>query len=453
MINRAEIETAAEKLLSSAGMKPELLGADVIYTRAKTWSLSLLDGAPEENSCGVSGGISLRCIAKDGRQGLATANDFSPSTLDELVEWSYKNCLGAERDEGISLYFGPVADDENSLELFDGSMVSAADSGFRMNTCAMMNETARSRDDKVLSVRSASWSHGLGESFYAATSGLSSWKMGTTASCGVSVVLKNGESYEIGAYGRAERFMGDLDAAKIARLAVDRTLRILGGKSLPTGKYTLLLDPEVSVSIVDEIGDMFCASEVHKGRSLMAGRLGQPVAGRAVTLVDDARMLRGIGTTASDAEGVPTGRTVLIDSGVAGAYLYNLQHAAKDGTKSTGNASRGLSSLPDVAPSNLVLRPGEDSPEFLMKNVKRGFLVTELMGLHTINSVTGDFSLGARGVYVENGELCGAVSGVTIADNLIDFLKKITAVGNDLTFFGSTGAPTVVVEDITIAGD
>jgi PmbA protein len=265
--------------------------------------------------------------------------------------------------------------------------------------------------------------------------------------------MRDGESFEMGGYGRVRRFAGDLDAGETARLAVDRTLRILGGKPLATGKYTLLLDPETAASIVDEIGDMFCASEVHKGRSLMAGCLGRVVAGDVVTLCDDARMLRGVGTSSSDAEGVPTGRTVLIDKGTANAYLYNLQHAAKDGTVSTGSATRGLSSLPDVGTSNLILRPGRETPESLMKSVRRGFLVTELMGLHTINSVTGDFSLGARGVYIDGGEPGRAVSGVTIADNLIGFLKKITAVGSDLTFFGSTGAPTVVVEDVTLAGE
>jgi PmbA protein len=359
----------------------------------------------------------------------------------------------SEKDDGISLYSGPCDPGESSLELYDESMEGLADADFRMNTCSMMNETARLRSDRVLSVRSASWSHGTAEVFYATTTGMSLWKRGTTASCGVSVVLKDGESHEIGAYGRIERFARDIDAEAIARLAVDRTLRILGGKMLPTGKYTLLLDPEVSVSIVDEIGEMFCASEVHKGRSLMAGRLGQAVAGSAITLVDDARIPRGIGTAASDAEGVPTGSTVLIDAGVANAYLYNLQYAAKDGTKSTGNASRGLSSIPDIGTTNLVLRPGHETPESLMKNVRKGFLVTELMGLHTINSVTGDFSLGARGVYIENGEPIGPVGGVTIADNLIEFLKKITSVGSDLVFFGSTGAPTMVVEDVTLAGE
>jgi PmbA protein len=452
-ITRTEnIEAAAEKLLDSARGKPELLGADVLYVRAESYSLSLLDGEPEENACGVSGGISLRCVGRDGRQGVATASDISESSLENLCEWSYKNCLASEPDEGVTLYGGTAADGA-PLDLFDEDMEGVASAAFRMKICSDMNEIARSRDGRVLSVRSASWSHGFAESFYASTSGPPRWKRGSSASCGVSVVAGDGESHEMGSYWQAGRFVRDLDAERTARMAVDRTLRALGGKPLPTGRYTLILEPEVAASIVEEIGEMFCASEVHKGRSLMAGRLGQPVAGSAVTLIDDARLPRGLGSSPFDREGVPTGRTTLIDSGRANAYLYNLQHASKDGADSTGNACGGLSELPDIAPSNLILQPGADSQEDMIKRVGRGFLITELMGLHTINCVSGEFSLGAKGVFVENGSCCGAVAGVTVADNLISFLKKITSVGNDLVFFGSTGAPSIVAEDIAVAGE
>jgi PmbA protein len=370
-----------------------------------------------------------------------------------MMEWSYKNCIASEIDEGVSLYEGPLDDSDDDLELFDGEMEGAATAAFRSEMCGRMTEIAGARDKKVLSVREASCSHGRAEIFYASSSGISGWKRMTSISCGVTVVLKDGESYEMGGYGVSERHLEDIDAERAARASVDRTLRILGGRPLPTGKYTLLMEPEVSASIVDEIGDMFSASEVHKGRSLMAGRLGFHVAAPCVTLVDDARLPRKLGSSSFDGEGVPTGRTILIDSGVANAYLYNLRYAAKDNTKSTGSASRGLLSLPDVGTSNLVLNPGSESPESLASGVRKGLLVTELMGLHTINSVSGDFSLGAKGVYIENGRAMGPVSGITIADNLIGFLKKIAAVGNDLEFFGATGAPTIVVEDVTIAGD
>jgi PmbA protein len=433
--------------------KNDILGADVMYVFGESHSLSLLDGHPEENSCGVSGGICIRTIAPDGRQGVAFGNNFSRAALSEMAEWSHANCLASEPDEGISLYSGEISDDASPLQLCDEKIARGVPQEFRVTTCLEMTDAARARDSRVVSVRAAHWGDGTAESYYASTSGVCLWRLGTVASCGVTVVLQDGESYEMGAYGHSMRHIENLEGVEYARLAVDKTIKVLGGRPLPTGKYTLVLDPEVSASIIDEIGDMFCASEIHKGRSLMAGRLGHEVSGSCITLVDDARLPRRLGTALFDGEGVPTGRTVLIDSGVANAYLYNLQHAAKDGVESTGNAFRSLSSLPDVGTSNLVLKPGSESQESLIKSVDKGFFVTELLGFHTINPVSGDFSLGAKGVQINNGAAGAPVTGVTIAGNLIEFLKKITSVGSDLEFFGSTGASTIVVEDITVAGD
>jgi predicted Zn-dependent protease len=130
--DRTKIEAAAEKLLDAALGRPGLLGADVLYARAESYSLSLLDGEPEENAYGVSGGISLRCIGLDGRQGVATASDISESSLRDLVEWSCKNCLASERDEGVTLYRGPFGGGEDSLELFDENMEESASADFRM---------------------------------------------------------------------------------------------------------------------------------------------------------------------------------------------------------------------------------------------------------------------------------------------------------------------------------
>jgi PmbA protein len=185
----------------------------------------------------------------------------------------------------------------------------------------------------------------------------------------------------------------------------------------------------------------------------MKGKIGERIAGSVLTLTDDARLPRRVGSSSFDGEGSPTGRTVLIESGVASSYLYNLQYASKDGVSSTGNASRSLASLPDVGASNLVLSGGSESAESLMKSAGEGFLVMELMGLHTINPVSGVFSLGAKGVRIKNGVMGAPVAGMTISGNLLDLLKKITALGNDLEFFGSVGAPTIVVEDAAVAGN
>lgn len=442
----------AERMLAQASARPEIEGADIVYFFSESHSLSLRDGEPEENTFGVSGGIGIRTIGRDGRQGVAYGNNFSGDALDDLVNWSCANCAASEPEEGISLYAGPLDGGDDALQQYDPRIADGVAQSVRMNTCLEMTDIARARDERVVSVRAAYWGDGVGESFYASSAGISGWRQATSASCGTVVVLNDGENYEMGSYGRSRRYLEDLDAPEYARQSVDRTTRILGGTALPTGKYTLLLDPEISASIVDEIAELFCASDVHKGRSLMKGRLGQAIAGSMLTLVDDARVPRMTASAAFDGEGVPTGRTVLIEAGVAKNYLYNLQYAAKDGVKSTGSASRGLAGLPDVGTSNLLLAPGTESKESLTRGVKNGFLVLELMGLHTLNPVSGDFSLGAKGIRIVNGRMGEPVAGVTIAGNLLTLLKKITALGDDVERFGSICAPTMVVEDVAVAG-
>lgn len=452
---RGEIEAVAAWVLdrAKAVSNLDLLGADVVYFFSESRSVGLRDGEPEENAYGSSSGIGIRTIARDGRQGVAYSNNLSRGRLEEILAWSCANCLSAEPEDHITLYDGPIEADDASLEQYDERVATGIDAREAVRVCQEMTDAARKRDASVESVRAAYWSDGSGESFYASTTGASGWRRATSASCGVTVVLSDGESFEMGSYGKHERFLEDLNPLRYAELAVDRTRRLLGGAPLETGKYTLLLEAEVAGSLVDEVGELFCASDVHKGRSLMKGRLGSSVAGTVVTLTDDARLPRRAGSATFDGEGVPTGRTVLIDAGVANAYLYNLQYAARDGVRSTGSASRGLSSLPDVGTSNLVLAPGASSPEALLAGIESGFLVQELMGLHTLNPVSGDFSLGAKGMRIRNGRIAEPVSGVTIAGNLLDFMGKITALGSDLEFFGSTGAPAIVVEDVTVAGN
>jgi PmbA protein len=433
-------------------MRGGISGADVIYGFSVSHSLSLRDGEPEENTSGVSGGIGLRCIGDGGRQGVAFGNNLSRDALTNMIEWSRANCMNSEPEEGISLYGGALEDDASSLELCDEEITRGVDSGRRMRECLDMTGEAKGRDSRVVSVRAASWGDGYSESFYASTSGIMGWRASTSASCGVAVVLSDGDSYEMGGFGNSARRLDDLDGPSYARISVDRTASVLGGHPLPTGRYTVVMGPEISSSIACVIGELFCASDIHKGRSMMKGKLGGTVASSAITLIDDARMPRRLGSSMFDGEGVPTGRTVLIESGVAKNYLYNLQYASKDGTSSTGSAARGIGGLPDVGLSNLVLQPGDETHESLIKGVAAGFLVSELMGLHTFDPISGDFSLGAKGVRISGGVLGEPVAGVTIAGNLLDLMMNMTAVGSDLEFFGSAAAPTVVVEDVSVAG-
>jgi PmbA protein len=377
-------------------------------------------------------------------------NRFDRGSLEDLIAWSDSNCRAAEPEEGIGLYEGRAG--SVPLELEDPAVFELRPED-RVSRCLAMTEAARSADDRVASVRSAVWHDGWGELFYASTTGSAAWDRGTSAGCGLSVVLRDGEAIEMGGFGDEGRRLANLDPEAIALEAVQRTALVLGGTPLKTDRYDLLLDPAVAAALLDEVGELFCASNVHRGRSLMAGRLGAVVASSLLTLEDDGRLPGRVGTSPFDGEGVPTGRTSLIVGGQAQAYLYNLQYARKDKVPPTGNACRGLSSIPDVATTNLICSPGDVSGEGLREKIRRGFYVTELMGLHTIDTTSGDFSLGAKGARIDRGELAGPVAGVTIAGNLLDLLRSLSAVGSDLRFFQDVAAPSLVMADVAVGGE
>ena len=449
-LSRGEVESMAEWMLDEA-LRGGASGADVLYSEGAGSGISLKDGEIEECVTGFTAGVGVRTIMSDGRQGISFGNRLEKLSLKELVEWSLLNCKNSESEEGIMLYKGQLKPDP-AIDLEDPE-ITAITPQKRMEYCKIMTESAMSADSNILSVRSAAWHDGWGSSFYCTTTGLHGWERGSSASCGVTVIATDGKNTEMGGHGIESRRFDELDIRNTALKAVEKTVAALGGWPMKTGPYTIVIEPETAASLVDVIGDLFCAPDIHKGRSMMKDRLGTQVASSCVTLRDDGRIPWKAGTSSWDAEGVPTGRTLLIEDGIARSYLYNLQYAWKDGVSSTGNACRGMSSLPDVGASNLLLDAGSETAESLISGVRSGLYLTELMGLHTIDPISGDFSVGAKGLLIESGKITRPVSGVTIASNLMDFLKNIVAVGSDLIFFGSTAAPTLVVENIVIAGE
>src|SRR6185437_1308109 len=179
---------------------------------------------------------------------------------------------------------------------------------------------------------------------------------------------------------------------------------------------------------------------------------GELVFSDQVTLVDDGLLSGGYGTSPFDGEGVPSRKTVLVDGGFIRGTLYDSYYARKAGTASSGNAQRGIKAPPSIGYNNLFLEPGKTGVTGLLDGISKGVLITNLMGLHTANPVTGDFSLGASGILIERGKLTTPVRGFAVAGNILDVFKKITDIGKDIRFFGSTGAPSIRVSEISVGG-
>jgi PmbA protein len=382
---------------------------------------------------------------------VADTDDLSRGAIGGLVDLCLENCRASEPEPDVVFYGGKTQETPH-FEIFDADIVGI-DHSERQERCRAMHALAARMDDRVLSVREASWSDGSGSTLYASSEGFLGWYDDTWASCSVTVVLSDGNAHEMaGAYAESRR-VADIDHESVAREAVERGILTLGGKPAATGVYDVVLDPEAAASLVESLGELFLASEVFKNRSMLKDRIGEKVGAECLTLVDDGTSPWGIGTSPWDGEGVPSSRTVLMERGMVSSFLYDLKYARKFKARSTGNASRSPGSLPEVGFSNLFVVPGERSPQRILQDCTGGILVTELMGVHTIDPISGDFSLGIKGAMIDGtGRPVRPVAGMTMAGNLLNLLSNLTEVGDDLRFFGDIGGCTMVVRNVSMAG-
>jgi PmbA protein len=223
-----------------------------------------------------------------------------------------------------------------------------------------------------------------------------------------------------------------------------------------TQRVPLVFAPEVARSLVGALFEAASGDAIWRGASFLAGKLGEQIAVPSLTIIDDNTMLLpsgmgGFGTSPFDGEGLPSLRTVVVEKGVLRNYLLNTYTARKLGMKSTHNASRGLAGTPGIGCGNLFLTPGALTPEQIIQEIPDGLYVTGLMGFG-VNTVTGDYSQGATGLWIENGALTHAVEEITIAGNMAEMLRNVTAIGNDLEFRGAVASPTLRIDGMTIAG-
>ncbi len=249
------------------------------------------------------------------------------------------------------------------------------------------------------------------------------------------------------------RSLAKLDPAEqVGKEAARRTLRRLGARKVKTAHVPVVLDPMVATSMLEHIFEGVNGDSVYRGASFLAGKLGERIAGGNVTVIDDGTMVGGFGTTPFDGEGIPTRRTVVIENGVLKSYLLNTYTAKKLGLETTANASRGLAGTPGIGPGNYFLQPGTKTPQQIIGEIKDGLYVTEFLGMG-VNLVTGDYSRGASGLWIVNGELAYPVEEITVAGNLKDIFNNISEIGADLEFRGSVASPTIRIDGLTVGGE
>jgi PmbA protein len=398
-----------------------------------------------------SRGAGLRILI--GRHtGASYTSDLSKDGIAHLVKSAIELADITTEDPHAGL---PDPDEFGTLE-GDLGMYSAdvagLDTALKIETAKRAEDAALNSDPRISNSEGASFDNYVGRHIFANSRKFAAEYRSSYCSLSTSPVAREGESMERDYWYTMARGFSGLEAPEhVGRMAAQRALRRLNAVKVDTQKVPVVFEPRTARSLLDNIFEAVHGMSIYRQESFLAGKLGERVASDDVTVVDDATLPGLFGTSPFDDEGVASRRTVVIERGVLKSYLMNTYAARKLGLKTTGNASRGLTGNAGIGHGNFFLQPGVQTPEQIIAGIPNGFYVTELMGFG-VNVVTGDYSRGAAGLWIRNGELAFAVSEVTIAGNLNDMLKGIAAIGSDLEFRGSVAAPTIKMGEMTVGG-
>ena len=431
--------------------------AEAVVREGDEFSVNVRMGEVETLKESGSRGLGLR-VFLGTRSASTSTSDFTADGIRQLVEGAVALAKVTEEDPFTGLpeasEFGAVPGD---LHLYYEDVYSLAGPE-RIEWARRCEAAALAADPRITNSDGGSFDAATGRKVMANSRGfLGGYR---TSYAGVSAAPlamdANGQMQRDGWWSGARR-MADLDSPEsVGQEAARRALRRLGARKVPTQRVPIVFAPEVARSLIGSLFEAASGDSIWRHASFLAGKLGAQIAAPSLTIVDDNAMLLpngtgGFGSSPFDGEGLPSRRTVVLKDGVLQTYLLNSYSARKLGLKSTHNASRGLAGTPGIGCGNLYLEPGQLTPEEILAGVPSGLYVTSLMGFGT-NIVTGDYSRGATGLWIENGQLTHAVEEVTIAPNLGEKLMKVTAIGNDLVFRGSVASPTLRIDGMTIAG-
>ncbi|MBN2372435.1 TldD/PmbA family protein [bacterium] len=381
--------------------------------------------------------------------GFAFCTDFSRSSIDTLVDQVLKSAENTDEDPHNIL---PLPR-ESSFSSTRDKILLSVDLKEKIRLCTEMEKAAYKMDPRIKAARQVSYSDNISDVYLISSHGVEVSFGNASCSTFAMVIAQEGMESQMSWDMDVRTSYKQLKWIEVAQEAAQKALGLLGARPVSTRKAAVILSPPASISIFGSFAPAFYADSVQKGRSLMANRLGEIVASGEFNLTDDGLLAEGLATAPYDGEGVPMQKTKVIEDGRLNAYLYDTYTAHKDAVASTGNGVRlGFKSQPQVGATNMYIEKGELSEAELLSSVKEGLYVMEIMGAHTINPISGDFSLGASGHWIENGSRIHPVRGVTISGNMLDLFKNITGCADNLRFYGHFGSPSVFVSEMVISG-
>jgi PmbA protein len=444
-MDHRDLATDLLRLARAAGAD----AADVLVAEGTEFSVTVRKGEVETLTEAGSKALGVRVFV--GRRTASThTSDFSRPTLGRLVEETVGMARVTGEDPAAGLPDETVPPEDVDLGLFDPSPQTLPTEE-RIER-ARRAEAVALATPGIVNSQGASWSSGEGAVVLANSMGFLGGYRTSSVSLSVVPQAERDGQMERDYWYTAGRGLRDLDQPEqVGRTAAERTLRRLGARPVPTGEVPVVFDPETAAEILGAVFSALSGYAVFRNATFLKDRLGEEVASPLLTVVDDGRRVRGLGSRPFDGEGLPTRRNIPLEGGVLRQWMCDSYAARKIGARPTGSARRGVAGGPAVGAGNLFFQPGTSSPDDIVAGVSRGLYVTDLIGFG-VNVVTGDYSQGAVGHWIEDGRLTHPVHEVTIAGNLRDMLRDVDAVGSDLVFRGSSASPTLRIRRMMVSG-
>ncbi len=426
--------------------------ADVLVADGETLSVQVRLGTVDRLTKAREKRLGLR-VFFGKRSASAATSDFSPESLDRFVKDTCELAQAVAEDELSGLPAAELmAKEVSDLDLYDAT---ALPTDVQIELARRAEAAAFAADSRVTNSEGAEFDSSSGRIVLVNSHGFAGEYRSSSFSLSVSPIATEPGSgaMQRDAWYSVQRKFAKLDSPEtIGQEAARRAVRRLGAKKISTRRAPVIFDQETAASLLSTLCSAVSGYALYKGASFLIGQLGRKLAPDFVTIYDDGRMVGGLGSRPFDGEGLPTRKTTVVERGVLTSYLLDTYSGRKLGLPSTGNASRSVGESPLVGPTNFYLVPGTRSPEEIIASVREGLYVTELIGFG-VNMVTGDYSRGACGFWIENGELAYPVEEITIAGNLKQMFATIEMIGNDLVFRGRVASPTIKIAEMTIAGN
>lgn len=382
---------------------------------------------------------------------------FTEILDEEAIEMLVKNAKdGAGSIESEDIQFIYKGDEKYEEVVSYSKELENIDAEKLISLALDMEREAKNASDKVVNIGGCNIGYGSSNYGIYNTNGLELTNKSNLLSAYIVPIVEDNERKYDGTGYKVAYSLDEVNPKEIAKQGVEEALSRINGRSINSGKYKAIIYNEAMVSLIGAFIDVFDGDSAQKGLSLLKGKEGEVIASDKVTIVDDPLMLNGLSSTPFDDEGVATYKKEIISNGVLNTLLHNLKTANKLGVKTTGNGFKASYASPvGISPTNFYIKNGDKTIDELIASISEGIIITEFSGLHSgANSITGDFSLAAKGFFIKNGKKSFPVEQITVAGNYFSLLKDIKEIANDLKFpMSSIGSPSILLDEISIAGE